>query len=177
MTERRDVRGTPTPTPVSAASDDLLQTAVQLPAAADAPGSGARVGRYVVVESLGAGAMGQVVRAYDPRLRREVALKLLKVRGAEARARIVREAQAMAQQLEMTQHRGVYDVELHEGQPFIAMEYVEGTTLAAVGRAGALARRGAGGVHRGWSRPGGGAPRRGRAPRLQARQRARAARR
>ncbi|MBX7077861.1 MAG: tetratricopeptide repeat protein [Nannocystaceae bacterium] len=130
MTERRDEREPPTPTPSAAASDDQLRTAVQLPPSAEAPGAGARVGRYVVVESLGAGAMGQVVRAYDPRLRREVALKLLKVRGAEAGARIVREAQAMAQ-LSDPNIVAVYDVELHEGQPFIAMEYVEGTTLAA----------------------------------------------
>jgi eukaryotic-like serine/threonine-protein kinase len=92
---------------------------------------GTKLGRYVVVEALGQGGMGRVVRAYDPKLRREVALKLLRT-GSDpaARARILREAQAMA----MLAHPnlvGVHDVDMHDGQPFIAMELVEGTTLRA----------------------------------------------
>jgi tetratricopeptide (TPR) repeat protein/predicted Ser/Thr protein kinase len=100
-----------------------------LPERAEALGT--KLGRYVVVESLGQGGMGRVVRAYDPKLRREVALKLLRT-GSDvaARARILREAQAMA----MLTHPGlvgVHDVDTHDGQPFIAMELVEGTTLRA----------------------------------------------
>jgi serine/threonine-protein kinase len=90
---------------------------------------GAKVGRYVVVDQLGQGGMGRVVRAYDPKLRREVALKLLHTSSdPAARARIVREAQAMAT-LAHPNLVAVHDVDTHDGQPFIAMELVEGTTL------------------------------------------------
>src|SRR5690349_8086699 len=63
---------------------------------------GATVGRYVVLEPIGAGSMGVVYRAYDPELDRRVALKLVVVRGgferraAEVKARLMREAQALA---------------------------------------------------------------------------------
>jgi eukaryotic-like serine/threonine-protein kinase len=96
-----------------------------------APAVGSVLGRYVVVGAIGEGGMGRVMRAYDTKLHREVALKLLRSSGdAEARARIVREAQAMAQ-LAHPNVVSVYDVDTHEGRPFIAMEYVEGRTLRA----------------------------------------------
>src|SRR6186713_1385130 len=90
----------------------------------------ARLGRYVVVDEVGKGGMGRVLRAYDPKLHRVVALKLLFAGGhrSEAAARIDREAQAMAQ-LSHPNLVPVYDVE-HDGDAvFIAMEYVEGETL------------------------------------------------
>jgi tetratricopeptide (TPR) repeat protein/tRNA A-37 threonylcarbamoyl transferase component Bud32 len=95
---------------------------------------GARLSRYVVVEIIGRGGIAQVCRAYDPKLRREVALKLLRLRsgddGADAEVRLAREAQAMAQ-LSHPNVVPVFDVEAQGGLVFIAMEYVEGEDLRA----------------------------------------------
>ena len=55
--------------------------------------AGGMLGRYVALEKIGQGGMGRVYRAYDPKLRRELALKVLaKTPGTEGRARIMREA-------------------------------------------------------------------------------------
>lgn len=91
------------------------------------------VGRYVVVEKLGAGGMGVVYSAYDPELDRRVAIKLLNPRsgGARAsrgRARLIREAQALAK-LSHGNVVTVHDVGEHEGRVFLAMEYIDGVTL------------------------------------------------
>jgi serine/threonine-protein kinase len=91
-------------------------------------------GRYTVLDFLGQGGMGVVVAAYDSRLDRRVALKLLRHRsegssGGEEQARLVREAQAMAQ-LSHPNVLAVYDSgTLEDGALFIALEYVEGQTL------------------------------------------------
>ena len=90
---------------------------------------GAQLGRYVVLRPLGAGAMGTVYLAYDPELDRQVAVKLLRGgTSAERRRPLLREAQAMAK-LTHPNVVGVYDVGEHEGRVYIAMEFVEGTTL------------------------------------------------
>ena len=94
---------------------------------------GDRVGRYLVLSTLGAGGMGVVFSAYDPQLDRKVALKLLRANlGAhakEARTRLKREAQAIAQ-LSHPNVVGVYDVgATDDGDVYIAMEFVEGDTL------------------------------------------------
>jgi serine/threonine protein kinase len=94
---------------------------------------GDRVGRYLVLSSLGAGGMGVVFAAYDPQLDRKVALKLLRANlganAAEARTRLKREAQAIAQ-LNHPNVVGVYDVgTTNDGDVYIAMEFVEGDTL------------------------------------------------
>ncbi|MFO0634016.1 MAG: serine/threonine-protein kinase [Nannocystaceae bacterium] len=86
------------------------------------------VGRYVVLDRLGQGAMGEVMLAYDPKLLREVALKLVFAAGGDASARMLREAQALAQ-LNHPNVVGIYDVGEHEGSVFMAMEYVRGRTL------------------------------------------------
>ncbi|HEY3445759.1 MAG TPA: serine/threonine-protein kinase [Myxococcales bacterium] len=94
---------------------------------------GTLLGRYVVLGFLGEGGMASVFAAYDPELDRKVALKLLKVRGAdlgEARATLQREAQAMAR-LSHPNVVPVFDVGSHEGQLFVAMEFVPGRTLQA----------------------------------------------
>ncbi|MFL5357743.1 tetratricopeptide repeat protein [Archangium sp.] len=95
------------------------------------PGPGARVGRYVLLRHVGEGGMGVVFAAYDPDLDREVALKLLKpgaVADAEARGRLVREAQALAR----LSHENVvivHDVGQDGDTVFLAMELVRGRTL------------------------------------------------
>jgi tRNA A-37 threonylcarbamoyl transferase component Bud32/tetratricopeptide (TPR) repeat protein len=92
-----------------------------------------QIGRYQLVEMLGRGAMGSVYLARDPQLDRDVALKVVRSKRfaePEVRARITREARAMAQ----IRHANVVTVhdagELHDGV-FIAMELVPGDTLAS----------------------------------------------
>jgi tetratricopeptide (TPR) repeat protein/predicted Ser/Thr protein kinase len=91
------------------------------------------VGRYVVLESIGVGGMGMVYAAYDPELDRRIALKLVRPgrRGdpAVARTRLMREAQAMAR-LSDPHVITVHDVGDFEGQIFVAMEYIQGSTLS-----------------------------------------------
>jgi serine/threonine protein kinase len=94
---------------------------------------GDRVGRYLVLSSLGAGGMGVVFAAYDPQLDRKIALKLLRsglaVSSKDARTRLRREAQAIAQ-LSHPNVVSVYDVgTTDDGDLYIAMEFVEGDTL------------------------------------------------
>jgi hypothetical protein len=91
------------------------------------------VGRYVVTGPLGRGGMGAVYAAYDPELDRKVAVKLLHAgagQAAEARARLLREAQALAR----LAHPGVvavHDVGALGDRVWLAMEFVAGQTLAA----------------------------------------------
>src|SRR5262249_2612520 len=89
---------------------------------------------YVLLDPLGAGGMGVVYAAIDPELDRKVALKLLQPEladssaSAEARARLLREAQAMAR-LRHPNVISVYDVGTHEGEVFVAMDFIDGGTL------------------------------------------------
>src|SRR5262249_55619805 len=95
---------------------------------------GASLGRYIVLDRLGGGAMGVVYVAYDPELDRKPAIKLLradaseKLPASQARARLLREAQAMAR-LSHPNVIAVYDVGTFRDQVFVAMEYVIGSTL------------------------------------------------
>src|SRR4051812_20836034 len=92
---------------------------------------GGAIGRFVVLEVLGTGGMGIVYAAYDPNLDRKVAIKVLRAQAmgsAEARTRLLREAQAMAR----IDHPNVLRV--HEAgnlgeRVFIAMEFASGGTL------------------------------------------------
>ena len=145
------------------------------------PAVGASIGKYLLSRRLGAGGMGVVYAAYDPELDRKVAIKLLRPGGSlaaeELRARLMREAQAMAR-LSHPNVITVYEVGTFGEQVFVAMELIDGTTLAEWLRARAahLARDRAR-VRRRRRRAGGGARRGPRASRLQARQRAHRARR
>src|SRR5262245_11654833 len=97
---------------------------------------GSLVGRYIVLEQLGAGAMGVVYAAYDPDLDRKIALKLLRPEkpgagsgAAETRAaRLLREAKAIAR-LSHPNVVSVHDVGVFQGRVFIAMEFLGGGTL------------------------------------------------
>ncbi|MEM7153316.1 MAG: serine/threonine-protein kinase [Myxococcota bacterium] len=109
------------------------------------PGAGARpeapdltghhIGRYVLLGRIGAGGMGVVHAAYDPELDRKVALKLLRpgprddAKTSTGRARLLREAQSMAQ-LQHPNVVAVHDVGQHERRVYLAMEFVDGSTLA-----------------------------------------------
>jgi formylglycine-generating enzyme required for sulfatase activity len=94
--------------------------------------AGARIGRYLILERVGSGAMGVVYGAYDPELDRKVALKLLGGDGAGqdaiAGARLLREAKAMAR-LTHPNVVVVHDVGMFEGRVFLAMEFLGGGTL------------------------------------------------
>ncbi|MEM9459876.1 MAG: serine/threonine-protein kinase [Myxococcota bacterium] len=88
-----------------------------------------RVGRFIVLGSLGRGGMGTVLRAYDETLDRQVALKLMHASRRRRRAqRVRREAQALAQ-LSHPNVVHVYEIGELDGQLFIAMELVKGETL------------------------------------------------
>jgi tetratricopeptide (TPR) repeat protein len=90
-----------------------------------------RVGQFVLLERLGAGGMGVVFAAFDEKLERKVAIKLVATHGGNERAqqRLLREAQAQAR-LSHPNVVTVYEVDtLPEGKLFIAMELVRGPTL------------------------------------------------
>src|SRR5512134_1149022 len=90
-----------------------------------------RLGPYEVLGTLGAGGMGEVYRARDTRLGREVALKVLpaeRMADEGRRRRFVQEARA-ASALNHPHIVTIYEVESAEGIDFIAMEYVPGQTL------------------------------------------------
>ena len=92
-----------------------------------------RIGRYSVLRQLGEGGMGVVYAGYDKELDRKVAVKVLRAAGLpsqERRARILREAQGLAR-VSHPNVVSVYEVGETQGQVFIAMEFVDGTTLAA----------------------------------------------
>ena len=92
---------------------------------------GRQVSRFRVLSSIGQGGMGQVYLAEDPSLHRKVALKFLPAdlsADDTARQRLVQEARAAAS-LDHPFICKVYEVGVSDDQPFIAMEYVEGTTL------------------------------------------------
>ena len=89
------------------------------------------IGRYDVERLLGEGGMGVLYLARDPVLDRHVALKLLRVNGEDLRRRFMREAQSAAR-LQHPNIVTVYDVGDHDGQLYIAMEYIDGDTLATL---------------------------------------------
>ncbi len=94
--------------------------------------SGSKLGRYVVLERLGAGGMGVVYAAWDPDLDRRVAIKVIGDRDGRSskllQRRLQREAVAMAK-LRHPNVVTVFDVGAANGQLFVAMEYVEGVSL------------------------------------------------
>lgn len=102
---------------------DFLQPPTQ-------PGSLGRLGHYEVLEVLGQGGFGIVVRAFDEKLHRMVAIKIMAPRLAvtsPARKRFIREARSSA----AVRHENVVDIHAIEEQPipFLVMEYVAGETL------------------------------------------------
>jgi Tol biopolymer transport system component len=91
---------------------------------------GDRLGRYRIVSLLGVGGMGEVYRAHDPELHRDVALKILRRSSAstEDLARFSREARA-AGGLNHPNIVAVYDVGVEAGIPYVVTELLDGETL------------------------------------------------
>src|SRR5438105_4735767 len=98
----------------------------------DAP---ARIGRYEIQSVLGRGAMGVIYKAHDPEIDRLVAIKLVRadlLSGGdrdEYLVRFRREAQAAGRCMHPN-IVAIYDFALHEGNPFLAVEYVQGVSLS-----------------------------------------------
>ena len=93
---------------------------------------GTKLGHYEIVEPIGKGGMGEVYRARDEKLGRDVAIKVLPEEFAQDKERLdrfVREAQLLAQ-LNHANIATLYGLEEHEGRQFLVMELVEGETLA-----------------------------------------------
>jgi Tol biopolymer transport system component len=102
---------------------------------------GSKVGAYEVVSLIGAGGMGEVYRAHDARLNRDVALKVLPEAFAVDASRVSR-VEREAQLLASLNHSGIaaiYGVEHSNGAPVLVLELVEGVTLAEQLTAGPLA--------------------------------------
>ncbi len=95
--------------------------------------TGTKLGRYEILSKLGAGGMGEVYRARDSRLERDVAIKVLPDRFAQdhdALARFRRESKAVAA-LSHPNIRAIYDIGTDGGKAFAVMELLEGETLAS----------------------------------------------
>lgn len=95
--------------------------------------AGARLGPYEVLDPLGAGGMGEVYRAHDPRLDRQIAIKVLHAylsTDPDRLRRFEQEARAVAA-LSHPNILAVYDIGQHNGAPFIVSELLEGETLRA----------------------------------------------
>ena len=94
----------------------------------DSPAMPGQLGRYALSRLLGQGGMGMVYEAFDPRLERRVAIKIphqALIATAEAQARFVREARALA----AVKHHHIvtiHSVEEAEGIPYMVMEFVDG---------------------------------------------------
>src|ERR1035441_6612112 len=95
--------------------------------------SGSKLGPYEIQSPLGAGGMGEVYRAQDTRLGRDVALKILPesfARETDRLRRFEQEARAVAA-LNHPNILAIHDIGQHEGSPFLVSELLEGESLGA----------------------------------------------
>ncbi|HEY6929821.1 MAG TPA: protein kinase [Thermoanaerobaculia bacterium] len=105
--------------------------------------AGTRLGPYEILVPLGAGGMGEVYRAKDPRLGRDVAIKVLPASfsaDADRLRRFEQEAKA-AGVLNHPNITSVYDIGQHDGAPYVVQELLEGETLRSVLAGGRLSPR------------------------------------
>jgi eukaryotic-like serine/threonine-protein kinase len=101
---------------------------------------GTKLGTYEIIEPLGAGGMGEVYRARDAKLKRDVAIKILPEefsKDPERVSRFQREAEALAA-LSHQNIAAIYDLQQSDATRFLVLELVEGDTLAEI-----LSKRGA----------------------------------
>jgi len=92
-------------------------------------GPGAKLGNFEIVAFIGCGGMGEVYRAHDQRLKRDVAIKVVRLGSDPERvARFEREARAAAA-INHPNICTIYEAGEHLGHPFLAMEFLEGVTL------------------------------------------------
>jgi Tol biopolymer transport system component len=93
--------------------------------------SGTKLGPYEIVSLLGAGGMGEVYRARDTRLGRDIAIKVLPeglANDADRLRRFEQEARTIAA-LNHPNILGIHDIGVHDGAPFLVSEFLEGQTL------------------------------------------------
>src|SRR5437867_7151845 len=93
--------------------------------------AGTKLGRYEIRSKLGEGGMGEVYRAYDPKMNREIAIKILPAAFSADKGRLARfeqEAQA-AGALNHPNILVIHHIDTHEGAPYIVSELLEGETL------------------------------------------------
>ena len=105
--------------------------------------AGTRLGRYEIRSQIGAGGMGEVYRAYDPKMNREIAIKILPAAFSADKERLARfeqEAQA-AGSLNHPNILAIYHIDTHDGSPYIVAELLEGETLRERMGGMALAQR------------------------------------
>jgi serine/threonine protein kinase len=119
--------------PASPAAHDTWATLDGSVRPATPPPQG-QIGRYAILQKLGAGGMGVVYKAHDPQLQRTVAIKVPRFEepgqvSQVARARFLREARAAAA-IRHSHVCPIYDVGEHDGTPYVVMAFVEGQSLA-----------------------------------------------
>jgi len=105
--------------------------------------AGTRLGPYEIISAIGAGGMGEVYRARDPRIGREVAIKILPSTSSEDQQRL-RRFQQEAHSAGILNHPNilaVYDAGSDNGSPYIVSELLEGETLREKLRNGPLTAR------------------------------------
>ena len=105
--------------------------------------AGSKLGPYEILGQIGAGGMGEVYRAKDPRLGRDVAIKVLPAslsQGADRLRRFEQEARA-AGVLNHPNITAVYDIGTHQDAPYVVQELLEGETLRTALSGGRIAQR------------------------------------
>src|SRR2546430_12706052 len=105
--------------------------------------AGTKLGRYEIRSQIGEGGMGEVYRARDEKLNRDVAIKVLPAtfsQDAERLRRFEQEAQATSA-LNHPNILAVYDIGTHEGAPYVVQELLEGETLREALSGGKLSPR------------------------------------
>ena len=118
-------------TPPTATSADSVRKSAKPEELVDLE-QGASIGRYVILEAVGAGGMGVVYAAYDKTLKRKVALKVLRpdlCGAARSKERLLREAQAMAK-VSHPHVLQVFEAGIFEDRVYLALEFVAGTTMS-----------------------------------------------
>src|SRR5881296_1651341 len=93
--------------------------------------SSTKLGRYEIRSQIGEGGMGEVYRAFDPKINREVAIKVLPAAFSTDKDRLSRfeqEAQA-AGALNHPNVLAIYDVDTHDGAPYVVSELLAGEVL------------------------------------------------